>query len=214
MYSARSDLSFETNSWVVCVFVCLCLCVCVCLCVCSSWALTLFFCLSCFQVPWGWGSSHVSTREALELGPRHWIQSTCLSEELQLYTVGLFLSSLLVSYIYTPPLVGYQQSTPDTWYRQLKNKVRPKAHCVCACTSMQSNSPPQNKVGFATTQLSAGKSFLWSLSPWYASDASSHPGAPSLTERQIVLGLWKGYKCMMDERRYGKHSCPEETEEK
>lgn len=41
-------------------------------CMCISWALTLFFCLSWRQLPWG-SSSHGSTREALEPGPKQCI---------------------------------------------------------------------------------------------------------------------------------------------
>lgn len=97
-------------------------------CKCVSWALTLFFSLSWRLLPWG-SSLHGCTREALESGLTHYSTYTvyvrvCHSMEHLLPGVTASYSGidpvwLLVSCIYTLPLKGSQQSTPDTWYRQL-----------------------------------------------------------------------------------------------
>lgn len=73
-----------------------------------------------FRSPGGCGSLHGSTGEALEpAADAAYNLCVCLSCEHLLPGAsalhsGIVSVSLLVSCIYTPPLVGYQQSTPDT----------------------------------------------------------------------------------------------------
>lgn len=187
--SSHAELSFETNSW-ACVHV-------------YQLGSYLVFLSQLASAPLGvlfaWEHKGSPGARPQTLHIVYTCIRVCFSEEHLLPGVvalycGIAPVCLLVSCIYTLPLVGYQQSTPDTWYRQLikkKNKANPKAQlkmCVCVCVQNPTAYPKQTHFYHNTMILSWKHFYVIFISPLpYASAGSPHPGALSLTERQILL---------------------------
>lgn len=174
-------------------------------CVCVSWALTLFFGLSWRQLPWG-SSSHGSTREALEPGPTHHIYCICLSLSQLEASVARSCGSrqwdcscLTPCVLYLYPSFG-GIPTVNSWHltqaADLKKKTRstPKHSCKHVYVQNPTAYPKQATFYHTTMILSWRHFYVIFISPYsYPSAGSPHPGGLSLTEREILLNLWKGY---------------------
>lgn len=141
-------------------------------CLCISWTLTLFFCLSWRQLPWG-SSSHESTREALEPRPQtlHTVYVFSLKDQLpgvvSLYR-GIAPMCPCVLYLY-PSFSGiltvnswHLMQTAD-WKKTTTKKKQGQPQSTVVNVRMCVHTP--NKQVCTTTQWSsAGNTFMSSLS--------------------------------------------------
>lgn len=106
---------------------------------------------------------------------------------------GIAPVCLLVSCIYTLPLMGFQQSIPATWYRQLiwkKTRSTPKHSCKHVLVQNPTAYPKQTTFYHNTLILSWRHFCVTFISLFsYPSAGSPHSGGLTLTEGEILWNV-------------------------